>query len=127
MVSSWLSCAPDGQTVEHGYLPEYPDQVADVSYGLSADGAEQGFFTVPTPGAPNALEPVDDPLRTIVINEIMYHPHSERVADEYIELFNRSDQAVNLQGWRFFEWRRLRISRRHAECERVPRRGRRRQ
>ena len=91
---------PDGQTVEHGYLPEYPDQVADISFGLSSDASEQGFFSVPTPGAANAVAPVDDPLRTLVINEIMYHPSSEQVADEYIELLNRGNEPVNLQGWR---------------------------
>ncbi len=91
---------PDGRTVEHGFLPKYPDQVADVSYGLSADGAEQGFFSVPTPGAPNVAVPVGDPLRTLVINEIMYHPSSAQVGDEFVELYNRGNQAVNLQGWR---------------------------
>ncbi len=37
----------------------------------------------------------------VVINEIMYHPHSEDVGEEYIELFNRGTNTVNLNGWRF--------------------------
>jgi len=36
----------------------------------------------------------------IVINEIMYHPSSERVDEEWIELRNRGSNAVNLAGWR---------------------------
>lgn len=36
----------------------------------------------------------------ILVSEIMFHPTSERVADEWIELHNRSGSAVNLAGWR---------------------------
>ncbi len=35
----------------------------------------------------------------VVINEIMYHPASAQPADEWIELFNRGSNAVNLTGW----------------------------
>jgi len=43
---------------------------------------------------------------SIVISEIMYHPaHSptapENLKQEWIELFNRGTQTVNLTGWRF--------------------------
>jgi hypothetical protein len=46
------------------------------------------------------------PNDSIVISEIMYHPaHAlntpENLKQEWIELFNRSTQAVNLAGWRF--------------------------
>ncbi len=37
----------------------------------------------------------------VVINEIMYHPASENVLEEYIELHNRSTTNVNVSGWRF--------------------------
>jgi len=42
----------------------------------------------------------------IVINEIMYHPYHainlpENIGAEYIELFNRGAEPVNLSGWRF--------------------------
>ncbi len=37
----------------------------------------------------------------IVINEIMYHPSSERTDEEYIELLNRGAYDVNLTGWKF--------------------------
>ncbi|HTD88506.1 MAG TPA: lamin tail domain-containing protein, partial [Candidatus Binatia bacterium] len=36
----------------------------------------------------------------IVINEIMYHPQSERTTEEYIELRNAGSGSVNLAGWR---------------------------
>ncbi len=35
----------------------------------------------------------------VVISEIMYHPASERAADEYVELHNTGAAAVNLAGW----------------------------
>ncbi len=38
---------------------------------------------------------------SVVINEIMYHPPSGDDADEYIELANISDGALNLRGWSF--------------------------
>jgi hypothetical protein len=43
-----------------------------------------------------------DPNATgVVISEIMYHPSSENVLEEYIELFNKGAAAVNLTDWRF--------------------------
>lgn len=36
----------------------------------------------------------------IVISEIMFHPSSELVADEWIELRNRGTNVVNLAGWK---------------------------
>ena len=48
------------------------------------------------------------PTDSIVISEIMYHPgHAlntpENLKQEWIELFNRGTQTVNLTGWRFSE------------------------
>ena len=37
----------------------------------------------------------------VVINEIMYHPSTEEVLEEYIELHNPTAAAVDLSGWRF--------------------------
>src|SRR3954468_2955719 len=37
----------------------------------------------------------------VVINEIMYHPASERTTEEYIELYNTGPNPVNVGGWRF--------------------------
>ena len=36
----------------------------------------------------------------VVISEIMYHPSSENVLEEYIELFNKGASPANLNGWR---------------------------
>ncbi|MGH7946764.1 MAG: lamin tail domain-containing protein, partial [Opitutaceae bacterium] len=37
----------------------------------------------------------------VVINEIMYHPSSERTTEEYIELHNTGASPVTLGGWAF--------------------------
>ncbi len=37
----------------------------------------------------------------IVINEIMYHPSSELVTEEYIEIYNTGTAPVILTGWKF--------------------------
>jgi MFS family permease len=37
---------------------------------------------------------------TVVINEIMCHPISGLNDDEYVELYNRGDNSMNLAGWR---------------------------
>ena len=38
---------------------------------------------------------------TVVINEIHYHPLSEDIREEYIELLNTGTTTVDLTGWRF--------------------------
>jgi hypothetical protein len=69
----------------------------EVSYGRYPDGADEWcFLPNPSPGSPNFIE-VED---SIVINEIMYHPITEDSRDEYIELYNRGTQTVDLSGWR---------------------------
>ena len=40
------------------------------------------------------------PAQNIVINEIMYHPASHDVREEFVELFNAGSTNVNLTGWR---------------------------
>src|SRR6185369_13520315 len=37
----------------------------------------------------------------VVINEIMYHPASEKITEEYVELYNSAATNVNLAGWKF--------------------------
>jgi len=39
------------------------------------------------------------PAQNIVINEIMYHPPSHDVREEFVELFNAGSTNVNLTGW----------------------------
>ncbi|MBI5388411.1 MAG: lamin tail domain-containing protein [Verrucomicrobia bacterium] len=75
-------------------------QAADTAWGRTPDGAPVfNALAAPTPGTTNApawLPPV-------VINEIMFHPISGLDDDEFVELFNRSGQAVDLTGWQFTE------------------------
>jgi len=58
-----------------------------------------------TSGNPFAASPWNYTLNTnasgVIISEIMYHPSSENVLEEYIELLNKGASAVNLNGWRF--------------------------
>ncbi|MCA9172560.1 MAG: lamin tail domain-containing protein, partial [Planctomycetales bacterium] len=95
----YLALTQDGVVV-HSYGPSYPQQVADVSYGMFGVNQDVGYFAVPTPGAPNSQAPNQVPPQAIVINEIMYHPASEQDAEEYIELLNYGTQAIDLSGWR---------------------------
>ncbi|MFZ0035145.1 MAG: lamin tail domain-containing protein [Sedimentisphaerales bacterium] len=79
-------------------------QEQNKSYGCLPDGSEYWHvFDNPTPGRSNGIPP-----SSIIINEIMYHPYHnslayepEHIGEEYIELFNRGTETVNLSGWRF--------------------------
>ena len=71
-----------------------------VSIGRYADGADEfRVLSSITPGSPNAA-PVN---YDVVINEIMYHPISQDIDDEFIELHNRGASTVDLENWRFIE------------------------
>ena len=74
----------------------YDPHPAGLSWGRYPDGADGIFLlSIATPGASNA--PIYRP--EVVINEIMYAPISGDSDDEYIELFNRSTNIINLGGW----------------------------
>ena len=69
--------------------------------GVSSGRLPDGSSTVRrlssvTPGAANASRRMED----IVINEIMYAPISADDDEEYVELYNRSGEAIDLGGWR---------------------------
>jgi hypothetical protein len=76
-------------------------QNGNESYGRLPDGSDNWrVFASSTPGASNTAGPVE-----VIINEIMYHPYHalntpENIGQEYIELFNRGAESVNLSGWR---------------------------
>ncbi len=80
------------------FAPEVPDR----SEARVPDGApEMAPAADPTPGAPNSVTVVND----VIFNEIMYNPHDSKTTgqkerEEFIELFNRGDRAVDLSGWR---------------------------
>jgi len=68
------------------------------SMGRFPDGtANVDALSEPTPGTLNSGPWSND----IVINEIMYHPLSGLDVDEYIELHNRGDEAVDVGHWQF--------------------------
>lgn len=54
----YLALVGPGASVMHGFVPAYPPQRADISYGLlCADVSLERYFGVPTPGAPNDETP----------------------------------------------------------------------
>jgi len=67
----------------------------DWSTGRWPDGSNDWYNMLPTTGTANAVS-----LTTsVVINEIMYHPPTNNVADEYVELYNIGATPVSLAGW----------------------------
>jgi Lamin Tail Domain/CotH kinase protein len=73
-------------------------QANGIAYGRHPDGAREWYrLSTPTFGTNNAAPLVS----TVGINEIMYHPLSGNDDDQYVELFNRGTNAVNLGGWKF--------------------------
>ena len=76
----------------------FTGQENGVATGRFPDGGDQFYpLTAKTPGTTNAPIRVSD----IVINEIMYYPVSLNDDDQYVELYNRGSNAVNLAGWQF--------------------------
>src|SRR5207247_8359595 len=73
-------------------------QANAVSSGRYPDGSPSILaLSTKTPGASNS------PFRSsdIVINEIMYHPISKEDDDQFVELYNKGTNIVNLGGWKF--------------------------
>lgn len=78
-------------------VPPLPPSAA---WGLSPDGqGEPRLLSGQSAGANNLPRLVPP----VVINEIMFHPLSDREADDFIELYNRSAETVDLSHWRFTE------------------------
>src|SRR4029077_18543429 len=75
---------------------QFSGQENGVATGRWPDGANDFYrFSSLTPRAPNSpIRPSD-----VVINELMYNPISGNDDDQYIELYNRSANSVNLGGW----------------------------
>ena len=81
-----------------------------VGAGLRGRASDGGPWRVPreaTPGEPNIIDVTED----VVINEIQYHrapvsrqgePVTART-EEWIELYNRGDQEVDLSGWQLVD------------------------
>ncbi len=80
----------------------FGEQAVDISYGRFPDGGAQWqTFAAATPGKANGTGAGD-----VVISEIMYHPYHttspgpENRNLEWIELFNRGAEPVDMAGWR---------------------------
>jgi regulation of enolase protein 1 (concanavalin A-like superfamily) len=74
----------------------FSGQENGVATGRWPDGANDFYrLTTLTPGAPNSSIRQSD----VVINELMYDPISGNDDDQFIELYNRSTNTVNLAGW----------------------------
>jgi hypothetical protein len=101
-----LGLKSDGETI---YLknPEanrvldavrFEAQAEGVSMGRWPDGASEFYpLAAATAGAANTSPHVSE----IVINELMYHPISNDDNDQFIELYNRGTNTVDLSGWKF--------------------------
>jgi len=76
----------------------YEPQADGVSFGRHPDGGPDLYpLAARTPGAANSGILVRD----IVINEIMHSPISGNNNDEYLELYNKGTNVVNLTNWKF--------------------------
>lgn len=70
-----------------------------------------GFLLVVLASALAAAEPP-----AVILNEIHYHPPGPAgLREEFVELHNRSDAAIDLHGWRFTRGIRFRFDRASAE------------
>jgi hypothetical protein len=75
----------------------YGAQENGVSTGRSPDGSQWfSRLAARTPGTANGPPRVSP----VVINETMYDPISGEDDDQYVELFNRGQQPVDVGGWR---------------------------
>jgi hypothetical protein len=68
----------------------YGPQTTDVSQGRSPDGSDTyAFFGQPTPGASN--------IDTIVVSEVLAHSHLYK--GDWIELYNTTNEVIDIGGW----------------------------
>ncbi len=75
---------------------EFGAQEEGVSSGRWPDGAAEFYrLAAKTAGTNNSAIRISN----VVINELMYHPISDDDDDQYVEIYNRGAQAVNLAGW----------------------------
>ena len=88
----------NGDSVLQSEMFEGPEGEGSVQ--AFPDGGSEWFAVVKdTKGAGN------NPARheNVVINEVMFNPPGDHRGGEYIELFNRDTEAIDLSGWRFVD------------------------
>jgi hypothetical protein len=77
---------------------QFAAQQNGVATGRWPDGANSFYrLSAKTPGGSNAPILLSD----VVINELMYDPISGNDDDQYVELYNKGTNTVNLAGWQF--------------------------
>jgi hypothetical protein len=87
---------PDGSRVLDAV--QFGAQADGVSYGRWPDGANDFYaLAANSPGTNNSAIVIGD----IVINELMYDPISGNDDDQYIELYNKGTNTIDLAGWQF--------------------------
>jgi len=76
----------------------YGAALPGISRGRYPDGERRWYnMLAPTPGEANEVSV----NTSIVINEIMYQPYEAEGRLEYVELYNRGSEAVDISLWRF--------------------------
>jgi hypothetical protein len=88
------------ESIDLGGLPihafTYGLQSADVSFGyLDDDSDAPEYIAEPTPNAPNGSSALFSP---VCINEFLTTSLAGGL-DDWVELYNRGDQAVDISGW----------------------------
>ncbi|MEM7260626.1 MAG: lamin tail domain-containing protein [Planctomycetota bacterium] len=87
---------PDMDRVLDAYI--FSPEALDRSEARIPDGDEDfSDQATPTAGEANQVEVETN----VVINEVMYHPIDENLSGEYIEIFNRGEDDIDMTGWRF--------------------------
>ena len=87
---------PDGSRVLDAV--QFEAQQNGVATGRWPDGANDFYrLSAKTPGSNNAPILLSD----VVINELMYNPISGNDDDQYVELYNKGTNTLNLAGWQF--------------------------
>ena len=112
-VGEYLALVRPDESIATEYAPQYPQQSADISYGL-ADGVEEPvFFMSPTPGATNGAGPTelgpriedashtptepennDDIIVTAKITDTMYPVNASSVRLHYRVMFGSTSSIT---------------------------------
>lgn len=84
----YLAIVQPNGTVAHEYAPQYPQQLADVSYGLAVGlGETPVYFTAPSPGAENTLGVAE---LGPIIREVEHNPLLPRDSNNIVVTANIS-------------------------------------
>ncbi len=76
----------------------YEAMPPEMTFGRFPNGSNRfAFLSSATFGGPNAQPLIND----VVINEIMYHHATRDERYEYVELYNKGNDVVSLNGWSF--------------------------